>query len=105
MYHKVTYNWATGISAYTGKTNKRPRAIDNYIMEYKHDNVSIIHYDSRFISEEEAVCILRIETMIKLHGLIKTLKLAPSNGKDMSYVWKDYEDAYNLIKNFNTKHC
>ena len=105
MYHKITYNWHTGISAYTGKTTKKPRAIDNYIMEYKNDSVSIIHYDSRFLSEEDAVRILRIETLIKLHSLISSLKNAPINGKDMSYVWKDYEEAYNLIKNSNTKHC
>ena len=105
MIRKIEYHWQTGVSSATGYSRKSLNTFSNYAVEYKDYRKTIIHYDTRFISEEDAVRICLIETMMKLHSLISTLKNAPTNGRDMSYVWKDYEDAYNLIKNFNIIHC
>lgn len=105
MIRKIDYHWQTGVSSNLGYSRKSLNTLSNYVVEYKDYRKTIIHYDTRFISEEDAVRIVRIETMMKLHSLISSLKNAPSNGKDMSYVWKDYEDAYNLIKNDYSIHC
>ena len=105
MIRKIDYHWETGVSSLTGYSRKSLNSLSNYTVEHKDNRKTIIYYDTRFIEEDEAAKIVRVEAKIKLHSLITTLKIAPTNGKDMSYVWKDYEDAYNLINFENFIHC
>ena len=105
MIKKIDYHWETGVSSLTGYSRKNLNSLSNYTVEHKDNRKTIIYYDTRFIEEDEAAKIVRVEAKIKLHSLITTLKIAPTNGKDMSYVWKDYENAYNLINFENFIHC